>query len=77
MKVDYFGEIAEITKKTSEDISLKEKSLLELVVYLSENYKICSEDIHIAVNHTIMPIDENVNLKETDEVAVLSPFAGG
>ena len=44
---------------------------------IKSTYKLHIEDIHIAVNHDIVSINENINLKETDEVAILSPFAGG
>jgi molybdopterin synthase sulfur carrier subunit len=77
MKINYFGEIAEITNQTSESLVLKNASLSKLLLYLQSTYKIQVEDIHIAVNHEIIAIDKDINLKETDEIAVLSPFAGG
>lgn len=77
MKINYFGEIADITNQTSEDIVLKNGSLSMLLSYLQSTYNIQVEDIHIAVNHEITAINKDISLKETDEIAVLSPFAGG
>lgn len=77
MKILYFGEVAEITDKIAENVLLKDNSLSELVSYLLSTYELAVEDIHIAINHTIVSINEPINLKETDEIAVLSPFAGG
>jgi len=77
MNIKYFGEIAEITKKTSEQIELKDMSLNELKTYLNSTYKLALEDIHIAVNHDIVSMYEDISLTATDEIAILSPFAGG
>lgn len=77
MKINYFGEIADITNQTSENVIFKNGSLSMLLSYLQSTYKIQVENIHIAVNHEITPINKDIKLKETDEIAVLSPFAGG
>jgi len=77
MQIQYFGEIAEITSSTSEEVTLKELTLEELKSYLVTKYKMQLEDIRIAVNHEVITDTSNIDLKETDKVAVLSPFAGG
>ena len=77
MKINYFGEIAEITNKASEDLNLSEATLSQLLSYLLSSYNLHAEDLHIAINHDIVSVHENFDLKESDEVAVLSPFAGG
>jgi len=77
MKVNYFGAIAEMTHKTSEDVELKNTSLSELLGYLKSTYKIDTKDVKIAVNHDIISPNESINLKESDEIAILSSFAGG
>ncbi len=77
MQIQYFGEIAEITNSTSEEVTLKELTLEELKLYLQTKYKMQMEDIRIAVNHEIITDNQTIDLKETDKVAILSPFAGG
>ena len=77
MTIKYFGEIADVTNKTNELVVLKELTLSELKTFLSTNYKLNLEDIHIAINHTIISKDEERTLSLTDEIAILSPFAGG
>lgn len=77
MNINYFGEIAEITSKTSEAVVLKNASMAELLNHLESTYKLNLNDIHIAINHNIVSITDNITLKDTDEIAILSPFAGG
>lgn len=77
MKINYFGEIADITKQTTEHVELKDGLVSELLSYLLTKYKLDVEDMHIAVNHEIVSTYEDVSIREHDEVAVLSPFAGG
>ena len=77
MEVKYFGEIAERTNTTSQHISLEKKSLFELLSFLKDTYGIESNDIHIAVNHNLVSKENDLEFKETDEIAILSPFAGG
>lgn len=76
MEISYFGEIAEKTNKTSEN--LKEISNVNsLVNFLKDNYQLNESDFHIAINHSIVENSVEINLNETDEIAVLSAFAGG
>lgn len=76
MKITYFGEIADMTSKSEEN--LEEISNSEsLISYLTSKYSIQNTDYQIAVNHQLIDKDISVDLTENDEVAVLSPFAGG
>lgn len=76
MKISYFGEIAEKTNKTAEN--LKDiLSINSLINFLKTNYQLNESDYHIAINHSIIESSSDENLNETDEIAVLSPFAGG
>jgi molybdopterin synthase sulfur carrier subunit len=77
MKVNYFGEVADITGKTTDDVVLENASIAELLSYLQSRYKLLSDDIHIAVNHELVSKEKDTQLNETDQIAVLSPFAGG
>jgi len=77
MKVIYFGKIADVAKKSSEEIDLKESSTSNLIAFLQEKYKLSLEDIKIAVNQNLISKEDNLELKETDEIAILSAFAGG
>ncbi len=77
MKVNYFGEIADITGKTADDIVLNNASVADLLAYLASTYNLLSDDIHIAVNHQLVSKEKEIQLTDTDEIAVLSPFAGG
>ena len=77
MKVTYFGEVAELTSTTSEDVTLEHNALSDLITHLKSTYNLKIEDIHIAVNHNLVSKDEELDLKDGDEIAILSPFAGG
>ncbi|MFY7670015.1 MoaD/ThiS family protein [Tenacibaculum sp. MEBiC06402] len=77
MEIKYFGEIAERTNTTSQNISLEKKSLFELLSFLKDTYGIDSNDIHIAVNHNLISKEIDLEFDSGDEIAILSPFAGG
>lgn len=76
MEISYFGEIAEKTNKTSENL-IEISSVNSLIIFLKDNYQLNETDYHIAVNHSITESSVDKNLNETDEIAVLSAFAGG
>jgi len=77
MNIQYFGEIAERTKCATEEVNFKTLKLESVLSYLKETYNISLEDIHIAINHELVGINDDIELIDTDEVAILSPFAGG
>jgi len=49
----------------------------DLLAYLASTFNLLSDDIHIAVNHQLVSKEKEIQLTDTDEIAVLSPFAGG
>lgn len=76
--VKYFGMIAEAIGKHEEtlDVSVQQFSVLNLTELLLKKYsnlKLMS--FKIAVNQTIVAENEMIN--ESDEIALLPPFAGG
>ncbi len=77
MKVIYFGKIADVTKKTVEEIELQDKNVKSLITFLNEKYAINLSEMQIAVNQNLVSKSELLELKDTDEVAILSAFAGG
>lgn len=76
MKITYFGEIADLTSKSEEFVEEITNSEF-LIKYLTNQYQIQNTDYQIAVNHKLIDKNNSVEIKENDEVAILSPFAGG
>lgn len=77
MKVIYFGKIADVAQKTSEEIALKDNSISSLIEFLQDKYQLQLDDMQVAVNHNLISKSATLILKETDEIAILSAFAGG
>lgn len=77
MKVIYFGKIAAVADKASEEVELTNGTTTELISYLTKKYALDMSDMQIAVNHNLVDLSKEVELKETDEIAILSAFAGG
>ena len=77
MNIKYFGEIADITGQTAEVIVFQENSLETLLGYLKKNYQLSENDFYLAINHQLADTTQNIQIADTDEVAILSPFAGG
>ena len=74
----YFGVIAEIMGSEIEVLNIKSQSMTimdlnELIV--EKNNLLKDQHYKFAVNQTM--IDENIVLKENDEIALLPPFSGG
>jgi molybdopterin converting factor small subunit len=53
MEISYFGEIAEKTNKTSENLT-EISSVNSLINFLKDNYQLNESDFHIAINHSIV-----------------------
>lgn len=73
--IHYFGEIAEKTGKASETIEVALLNTSGVFDFLKNTYQIESNGIQVAVNQEL--VTENTPLSKTDEIAILSPFAGG
>ena len=75
--VNYFGNIAEATQTDSETLDQKSMSLEELMNLLDSKYDIRKFQFQVAVNRKIIPKQRDLTISDSDEVAVLPPFAGG
>ena len=76
LSVKYFGEIEERVGTSEERLPQQVKTLSHLLAYLKSEHHIQEQWIKVAVNHELVT-DSSTVLKETDEIAILSPFAGG
>ncbi|MEI6594485.1 MAG: MoaD/ThiS family protein [Bacteroidota bacterium] len=75
MKILLFGELTDITKSSSIEIeTVNDVDELKNIVHQKfpslQNHK-----YQIAVNSVLLT--KNISLNETDEIALLPPFAGG
>lgn len=77
MNIKYFGEISDITGKTNENVVLDGNTLTDLIAYLQKDYKLSVDDIYVAINHELVQTSQPIQIADTDEIAILSPFAGG
>ena len=75
--VNYFGNIAEATQTDSETLDQKSMRLEELLNLLDSKYDIRKFQFQVAVNRKIIPKQRDLTISDSDEVAVLPPFAGG
>ena len=75
--VNYFGNIAEAAQGDSETIDQKSMSLEGLLNLLDSKYDIRKFQFQIAINRKIVSKDQALIILDTDEVALLPPFAGG
>ena len=76
LQLKYFGMIAEAVEKEDEFFELSGSTIKELDVALKNCYSnIENLNYSFAVNQTM--VNEDILLKENDEVALLPPFAGG
>ncbi len=71
----YFGEVAEKVGKSQEELTLVENHTSGLLNLLQKKYDLSSVSLKIAINQEL--IDEEQEINDQDEIAVLSPFAGG
>ncbi len=77
LRIKYFGVMAEVARCDEEKLALKDKSFSSLISALHEKYAIYNLPVQVAVNRKIRKQNENFNLEENDEIAVLPPFSGG
>jgi len=75
IRVKYFGEIAEKTGQTEETIMLKTLDTASILDFLNSSYDIDTTFVKVAVNQEL--VTKNSTLKLSDDIAILSPFAGG
>ena len=81
MKIKYFAWIKEITNKDVEEIdSFEVKNLDKLKIFVVSKYPnlkkyLDQEILRFAVNQEY--VEENIDLKQEDEIAVFPPVSGG
>ncbi|WP_192347253.1 MoaD/ThiS family protein [Algoriphagus sp. Y33] len=75
--VNYFGNIAEAAQSDSETLEHNAMSLAELLELLDSKYAIGQFSFQVAVNRKIVSRQQALNLSDSDEIALLPPFAGG
>ena len=76
MHIKYFGEIADKTNKTFEEIE-NISNLNLLIDFLQQEYGLEFADYQIAVNHELTDFENEEIFSDADEIAILSAFAGG
>ncbi len=75
MKILLFGELTDITKNSFIEIE-KVKNIDELNKSIHQKFpSLQNHKYQIAVNSSL--VTKNISLNETDEIALLPPFAGG
>lgn len=76
LHIKYFGQIAEITGKSFEIISVDSISIETLVKDLTQSYPgLRDQEFKVAVDHEIK--DKSSQITHDAEIALLPPFAGG
>ena len=75
IQVHYYGEIAEKTTKTVEEITLSELTTTGLKTYIKNTYGLTTAILKIAINKQL--VTHNTTINKGDEIAILSPFSGG
>ncbi len=75
IKVLYFGAFRDITNKREEIIEFNGKMLKELISILKEKYSLNDENMIVSINYKY--VDGDAELKENDEIAIMTPVSGG
>ncbi|MCF8462045.1 MAG: MoaD/ThiS family protein [Flavobacteriales bacterium] len=76
LNVKYFGMIAEWAGVTEQAIPFSGRTVCDLKTQLeTEHSKLKGISYQVAVNQKIASVDEELN--ESNEIALLPPFAGG
>ncbi len=77
IRINYFGNIAEAVQSDSETLEQTSMSLAELLDLIDSKYAIGKFPFQVAVNRKIVSKQQVLNISDSDEVALLPPFAGG
>ena len=77
LTIHYFGEIAEKTGLESEKLNFRNLKCSVLMHQLQEKYNLNKGDFQVAVNHNLIDLSIDREIYESDEIALLSAFAGG
>lgn len=77
LTIHYFGEIAEKTGLTSEKLHTQGQQISTVLAKLQKKYALENGEFQVAVNHELIDPSQDREVTETDEIALLSAFAGG
>ncbi|MDN3491894.1 MoaD/ThiS family protein [Winogradskyella bathintestinalis] len=75
--IKYYGAIAEATQCNEEHIAVADLNISDCVELLSAKYNLNAFEITVALNQNLVDIDSTIKLTDSDEIALLPPFAGG
>ena len=75
--VKYFGEIAEATNCNEEQVATTTNKLSDLIGELSKKHNLERFQMILALNQTMIELNDEITIKSNDELAILPPFAGG
>jgi molybdopterin converting factor small subunit len=77
LTIHYFGEIADKTGLKSEKLESRGQQISLVLAELQEKYALQNGEFQVAVNHQLIDVSQDQKVSETDEIALLSAFAGG
>ncbi|MCH1437531.1 MoaD/ThiS family protein [Flavobacteriales bacterium] len=75
--IRYFGQIAEATGCTREKVCIANINLKDLMDRLNEQYGLERFQKQIAVNQVLVNPNKTYLIKDSDEIVILPPYAGG
>ena len=75
--IKYYGAIAEATQCSEEQIAIKDLNVSGCIALINEKYNLNAFEVNVALNQNLVEIDSTINLNDSDELALLPPFAGG
>ena len=75
--VKYFGIISEKTGKNEEKIELTVNDISNFLKKIFLQYNLEKFSVNISLNHEIINLNQPYNIKNGDEIAILTHFAGG
>lgn len=75
--IKYFGEIAEATNCSEEQVTTHSNRLSDVVNALKKKYNLSEFSMIYALNQNLIDINDQITINNNDELAILPPFAGG
>lgn len=75
--VKYFGAIAEAVQIHEQKLNLDGVSVRDFMSNQINHYKLSQFEITLALNKQIVPKNSDNIITDSDEIALLPPFAGG
>ena len=75
--IKYYGAIAEATQCNEEKIIVTDLNVSGCIALINEKYNLNAFEVNVALNQNLVEIDSTIKLNDSDELALLPPFAGG